>query len=67
MGSLIVPATQPILREGARLRAVVTSLRTPDALHAATARLNGCVQFITNDLDFRRVPGLPVVVLRDLL
>jgi len=63
----LVPITQSLLREGARLRAETGSLRTPDALHAATAMLGRCVQFITNDLGFRQVPGLPVVLLRDLL
>ena len=27
----------------------------------------GCALFITNDTDFRRVEGLPLVVLADLL
>jgi predicted nucleic acid-binding protein len=60
------PITQTVLREAARVRAV-TRLRTPDALHAATALLAGCVLFVTNDKGFRGVPGLPVVILDDLL
>jgi hypothetical protein len=59
-------ATQPILREAARLRAA-TSLKTPDALHAATAMSTGCVLFVTNDVGFHGVTGLPLVVLDDLL
>jgi predicted nucleic acid-binding protein len=62
---LLVPATRPIWEEAARLRAT-TGLRTPDALHAATARQIGCTMFVTNDRDFRRVEGLPVVVLEEL-
>jgi predicted nucleic acid-binding protein len=62
----LLPITQPILREAARLRAT-TKLRTPDALHAATAQHAGCVLFVTNDLGFRGVPGLPVVILDDSL
>src|SRR5262249_9680277 len=62
----LLPITQPILREAARLRAI-TKLRTPDALHAATAMHAGCVLFVTNDLGFRGVAGLPVVNLDDLL
>lgn len=42
-------------------------LRTPDALHAATAEDVGCVQFVTNDSQFRRVANLPVVILDDYL
>jgi predicted nucleic acid-binding protein len=62
----LLPITQPILREGARLRAT-TKLRTPDAIHAATALNVGCALFVSNDVDFRKVPGLPVVILDDLL
>jgi predicted nucleic acid-binding protein len=58
--------TQPILREAARLRAT-TKLKTPDALHAATAQQAACKLFVTYDPDFRAVPGLPVVILDDLL
>jgi predicted nucleic acid-binding protein len=62
----LLPITQPILREAARLRAT-TKLRTPDALHAATAKDAGCVLFVTNDFGFRLVSGLPLVILDDLL
>jgi predicted nucleic acid-binding protein len=62
----LLPITQPILREAARLRAT-TKLRTPDALHAATARQAGCVLFVTNDVGFRGVASLPLVILDDLL
>jgi predicted nucleic acid-binding protein len=62
----LVPITQSILREAARLRAT-TKLKTPDALHAATAQQAGCVLFVTNDIGFRGVAGLPLVILDDLL
>jgi predicted nucleic acid-binding protein len=62
----LLPITQAILREAARLRAT-TRLKTPDALHAATARQAGCVLFVTNDAAFRGLGGLPVVILDDLL
>lgn len=54
------------MRNAARIRAE-TGLATPDALHVATALRAGCSLFITTDTDFRRVDGLPVVVLDDLL
>ena len=41
------------------------NLSTLDALHAATALAAGCSLFVTNDTDFRRVPGLPAVILDD--
>ncbi len=62
----LLPITQPILREAARLRAT-TKLKTPDALHAATALNAVCALFVTNDVSFRGVGGLPLVVLDDLL
>ena len=62
----LLAITQPILREAARLRAT-TRLKTPDALHLATARQAGCVLFVTNDGAFRGVAGLPLVILDDLL
>jgi predicted nucleic acid-binding protein len=62
----LIPITHPILRDAAQLRAT-TKLRTPDALHAATAQQEGCVLFVTNDVGFRGVANLPLVILDDLL
>jgi len=62
----LLDASYQVFEDAARLRAS-TGLKTPDALHAATALRAGCALFITNDTDFRRVEGLPVVVLSDLL
>jgi predicted nucleic acid-binding protein len=63
----LIPISQPVLREAARLRALTPGLRTPDALHAATALLERCALFLTNDTGFRRVTGLPLAVLKDAL
>ncbi len=62
----LIPITQPILREAARLRAT-TKLKTPDALHLATAQHAGCVLFVTNDAGFRGIASLPLAILNDLL
>jgi predicted nucleic acid-binding protein len=62
----LLPITQAILREAARLRAT-TRLKTPDALHTATAQQAGCALFVTNDIGFRGIANLPLVVLDDLL
>ena len=62
----LVPATRELWEDAARIRAD-TGLKTPDALHAATALRAGCALFVTNDTDFRRVDGLPIVVLDDLV
>jgi predicted nucleic acid-binding protein len=62
----MVPITQSILEEAARLRATM-SLKTPDALHAATALLHKCVLFVTNDGAFHRVAHLRVSVLSEIV
>jgi len=49
-----------------RLRAI-TKLKTPDAIHAATALLANCDQLFTNDSDFRKVPALSVKVLHEVI
>ncbi|MFN6473224.1 MAG: type II toxin-antitoxin system VapC family toxin [Nostoc sp. SerVER01] len=62
----LVPINQSILRQAANIRAT-TNLKTPDAIHAATALSVNCNQFITNDKGFRNVPGLPVIILSEVL
>jgi predicted nucleic acid-binding protein len=61
-----VPITIRILREAADLRSQF-NLKTPDAIHAATALNHGCDLFVTNDPIFRRVPKLNVETLKDLI
>jgi predicted nucleic acid-binding protein len=61
----LVPVGLDVLRAAARLRASVVKLRTPDAIHAATALHVSVGLFVTNDYAFRSVPGLPVAVLDD--
>ena len=58
----LVPTTQAIYRSAARIRAD-HSLRTPDAIHAASALSAACTHLITNDPIFRRVPGLSCEIL----
>ena len=62
----LIPATRSHWEHGARIRAD-TGLKAADALHAATALQAGCDLFVTNDADFRRVEGLDVVILGDLI
>ena len=61
----LIPVTRSLWEKAALLRAE-TGLKTPDALHAATALHAECTLFVTNDDDFRRVADLPVIVLDDL-
>ena len=60
----LVPIDREILQTAAKLRAQ-TSLRTPDAIHAATAISVDCSAFVTNDTGFRSVSSLPVIILKD--
>ncbi|BAY22207.1 PilT protein domain protein [Calothrix sp. NIES-2100] len=62
----LIPISQSILRQAANLWAT-TNLKTPDAIHAATALSVSCNQFITNDQGFRNVPALLVVILSEIL
>jgi predicted nucleic acid-binding protein len=56
-----------ILRSAARLRAEVVGLRSPDAIHAATAMAQNCNLFLTNDRGFKRLSRLQVSILDDVL
>jgi predicted nucleic acid-binding protein len=60
------PISLAILREAANLRAGF-GLKTPDAIHAATALAANCSQFITNDPDFRKISSLQVILLKELV
>ena len=62
----LLDASYQVFEDAANIRAA-TGLKTPDAIHAATAMRAECSLLITNDNDFRRVQALPVVVLDDLL
>jgi predicted nucleic acid-binding protein len=60
----LITATASIWERAARLRATM-NLKTPDALHAATAMAAHSTSFLTNDTGFRRLTDLPVVILND--
>ncbi|MCY3572267.1 MAG: type II toxin-antitoxin system VapC family toxin [Chloroflexi bacterium] len=62
----VLDVTLAVFEQAARIRAD-SQLKTPDSLHAATALHAGCDLFVTNDVEFRRVPRLPTVMLDDLI
>ena len=62
----LLPINTSVIEMAARLRATV-NLKTPDAIHAATALIAGCALFITHDPIFRRVSELNVSVLSDVI
>lgn len=61
----LVSFTSEIAISAAAIRARY-SLRTPDAIHVATAIKIGCDAILTNDGDFRRVTDINILVLDDL-
>jgi predicted nucleic acid-binding protein len=65
-GLTCVPITRQVLATAANLRATI-NIRTPDALHAATALHTGCTMFVTNDPAFRRVLHLSAAILSDVI
>jgi predicted nucleic acid-binding protein len=61
----MAPIARNILEEAAHLRAT-TKLKIPDAIHLATANLNGCDSFLTNDALFKTVGTASVKLLSDV-
>jgi predicted nucleic acid-binding protein len=61
----LLPVDGPVARQAAHLRAHY-NLRTPDALHLATAITSGSNAFFTNDLALKRVKEVRVIVLDEL-
>lgn len=62
----LIPTTTAIWETAAHLRAVL-GLKTPDAIHAASAVAARSALFVTNDPHFRRVRELSVVILKELV
>ena len=63
---LLQPLSRSILREAANFRGT-TGLKTPDAIHGATALASRCDLLLTNDRDFQKLSVLPVLILDDIL
>jgi predicted nucleic acid-binding protein len=61
----VIPVSRQILIEAARLRAKTDTLNLPDAIHLATAHVEDCVSFITNDKRLRSAPDFHVVLLSE--
>ena len=61
----LLPITAQIAESAAVLRAHY-NLRTPDALHIATAIAAGCDAFLTNDAGVKRVAEIAILVLDEL-
>jgi predicted nucleic acid-binding protein len=61
----LLPVTAQIAESAAALRARY-NLRTPDALHVATAIAAGCDALLTNDAGVKRVAEIAILVLDEL-
>src|SRR5258708_22239285 len=61
----LLPVSQTIAESAAHLRAHY-KLRTPDALHIATAIDSECDGFLTNDNGLKRVTELRIIALDEL-
>jgi predicted nucleic acid-binding protein len=66
-GFSLVPISQSILLAAAQLRASIQNFKTPDAIHCATAKSIGAAMVITNDRAWPSVPGLPAILLDDVV
>jgi len=64
-GFELLPVTAQIAESAAELRARY-NLRTPDALHVATAIAAGCDALLTNDAGVRRVAEITILILNEL-
>lgn len=59
----LLPITREVLERTILVRAQ-HGLRTPDAIHAATAIESGCTLLLSNDPSFERLPDLRVSTLK---
>ena len=66
-GIELIPISPSVLREAAAIRANVSRLRSPDAIHAATAILHSSANLLTNDLGFRNLAQLNILLLDELM
>lgn len=64
-GISTVPLSVIIAERAARLRADY-NLRTPDAIQVATAILEGCEAFLTNDERLKRITEIRMIVVGEL-
>jgi len=64
-GVEVIPVSLAIAERAAELRARY-NLRTPDAIHVATALVSKCDAFLTNDSTLKRVIEIPILVIDEL-
>ena len=62
-GFEVATVERNVLIEAAMLRSMTRSLKLPDAIHVATARLKGCMFMVSDDRRIPLAPGVSVVQL----
>ncbi len=62
----LIPTTSSIWEGAAQIRAT-SGLKTPDAIHAASALAARAKVLLTNDPHFRRISDPPTVIMSDLV
>jgi predicted nucleic acid-binding protein len=62
----LLPIDRTILKNAAQLRST-KNIKTPDAIHASTAMQHSCTMFLTNDRGFQNIPGLPSMILDQVI
>jgi len=62
----LAPVTRTILLDAARIRSLY-GIRTPDAIHLATARDCGATLMVTNDLSWSKYPDLESICLSTIM
>ena len=65
-GPLVAQLDAGILKRAARLRAMIDSLRLPDAIYLATAQSEQCDLVLTNDKRLKAATTVAVVVLAEI-
>jgi predicted nucleic acid-binding protein len=63
---VLLPITLDVIQEAVNLRAQHEGLKTPDAIHLATALLLNADLVITNDIDWQKALPQKVVLLNQL-
>ncbi|OWK44321.1 type II toxin-antitoxin system VapC family toxin [Fimbriiglobus ruber] len=61
---IVLPMTVAVCERAARIRAVHSTIKLPDALHLATAIEHGCGTFATADAKLAICPDIAVEVLK---
>lgn len=62
----VVPADKSIAMKAAEIRAKYKGFKALDAVHLATAILNECTAFITNDKQLSQIQEIPVFTMNNL-